>query len=279
MRSSVIRRRAAHAIAIVCCAAAAASCRLERSIAGEVADYDTHQPIAGVTVSIAQSGWGWSDGSLVWDKSYETRTTSDAAGAFVARYQVGSSAHLHAWIEGFNEFEGWYDAGAHASIRLKRLAPASLPLRLAHLGVAEDGAPVGWNFTEGRAESNAAIADVIPTGSVADVTKALTLSAPGGLRFISTRDLGVEDDSMIYVDAAPDAGYTATLALDFAGPAGVIVIRTRDGGHYAKLSFTPNGLGSETGRGAAKALLLNYVYNPSGGRALPFNRPHLTASK
>lgn len=268
------KRARSIAIAIACAVLAIGACRSDKTIAGSVMDFDTHQPIAGAIVAIDQSGWGWSNGSLVWDKSYQTTTAVDATGAFVAHYTVGSSARLHASASGYNVFEQWYEPGNRASIRLKRLADNALPLRLAEIGADDDGLAVGWNFAQQQKTSDPAIADVLPAGSLADVTKALTLAAPagGGLHFVSTRDLGVEDDPMIYTDTAPADGYATTLTLDFSGPAGVIFVRTRDSRHYAKMLFTPNGLGSEIGHRGGKTLLVNYVYNPSGGRDLPFNR-------
>jgi len=40
-------------------------CRFEKQISGAVTDCDTGEPLQGAAVSIAQTGWGRSRGSLV----------------------------------------------------------------------------------------------------------------------------------------------------------------------------------------------------------------------
>jgi hypothetical protein len=270
-------------LTIVVALLALSACRTSKTITGTIVDYDTRQPIAGATIRISQTGWGRSNGSVVWDKTFDTTAASDSAGAFVATYSVGSSAHLSAWADGFSEFEQWYEPGAHVAIRLKRREPGYTPLPsgVAQVGVSGAGAPMGWIFASRATTTSVTDADVIPSGPIGDITKALTLSAPGagGLRFVSARDLGVDGEPMIYSGDAPASGYVSSIALDFSGPGGVMFVRTHDGAHYAKIAFTPNGLGSMSNPDGVRALLLPYVYNPSGDRRLPVERPHLGSSR
>lgn len=280
MRTDAFAARIACVVAI---AGVLMACRSTSTISGVVIDYDTHQPIAGASITIAQSGWGWSNGSLVWDKSYDTHATTDGAGAFAARYTVGSTANLVASADRYSEFRHWYDSGAHVTIALKQRSPdyRPLPTDLVCIGVADDGAPFGWTFAARTMERDAARADVFPSGSLADVTHALTLttSRGGGLRFVSLRDLGVDDDPLVFASVAPESGYRPTLSLDFSGPGGVIFVRTADGIHYAKIAFTPNGLGSTSGQGIRQALLLPSIYNPAGTRELPLERAPLATRR
>lgn len=68
--------------------------RREKTVAGTVLECGTNAPIPGADVSTHQIGWGFSNGSLAWDKDHVTSTKSDDAGHFTITYRVGDSAQL-----------------------------------------------------------------------------------------------------------------------------------------------------------------------------------------
>ncbi len=70
-------------------------------IEGKSVDCNTNNPIADVQISTNQSGWGFSNGQLVWDKDYITTAQSDASGLFKLSYKVGDSADIKARKEGY----------------------------------------------------------------------------------------------------------------------------------------------------------------------------------
>ncbi len=89
-------------------------------VSGIVFDCETQQPIVGAKVWTEQRGWGFQDGTLVWDKAYLTETTSSDDGKFEVSFQHGSSAHLKAVHEGSMIAEGWAGASEQVRIGLKR---------------------------------------------------------------------------------------------------------------------------------------------------------------
>lgn len=72
-------------------------------VRGEVVDSITAEGIDGVTVLAAQRGWGFSGGSLVWDKDYHTTVTTNPDGRFTLwYYRGGSSVHLQFSKDGYH---------------------------------------------------------------------------------------------------------------------------------------------------------------------------------
>ncbi len=72
----------------------------QKTVAGQVYDCVTNQPIANATVTARQQGWGW-DGYLVWDKNYWVTSPSDASGLFTIRFTHGRSANLWVTKDGY----------------------------------------------------------------------------------------------------------------------------------------------------------------------------------
>ena len=69
-------------------------CRFDKHVSGRVVDHDGGELLQGGAVSTAQTGWGISQGSLVWDETHVTRTRTDSNGEFILHYRVGNSARL-----------------------------------------------------------------------------------------------------------------------------------------------------------------------------------------
>ena len=280
------RRRAVglgRAFPLAAMAAGAVGCRYDKTITGTVRDFDTGAPIAGVEVRASQTGWGLSSGGVVWDKSFVTTATTDSGGAFTLHYRVGSSAQLAAADAEYSEFRHYYDAGAHVQLRLARLVPnyVALPSGFASVGKRTDGRFIGWDFAGRREVTDPDSADVIATFAYKDISGALRVAAHsnGGLVFVPQSTLGVDDDYLVFSDSAPASGYAHEVALDCKGTGGVLFVRTRDGSHYAKLAFTPNGFASHSGPGILRTLDLPYVYNPAPSRMLKFQQPPLPRGK
>jgi hypothetical protein len=94
--------------------------RRDKIVAGHVVDCQTNAPIAGAGVLVTQSGWGFSNGSLVWDRSYVYRTTSDDTGRFSVTYNVGSSADILVEKKGYIRAQQYEEENSSISIRILR---------------------------------------------------------------------------------------------------------------------------------------------------------------
>ena len=80
-----------------------------KTVRGRVIDSDTSAGIEGVTVKGLQRGWGWSNGSLVWDKDYTYITHTDADGSFALSYsRGGSSIRLQFYKDGYRSTKAGY---------------------------------------------------------------------------------------------------------------------------------------------------------------------------
>ena len=75
--------------------------RGEKTLSGVVLDCITNQPVANVEVSTNQRGWGFIEGSLVWDKDYISKTTTSSSGEFTTTYSAGGTADIKASKEGY----------------------------------------------------------------------------------------------------------------------------------------------------------------------------------
>jgi hypothetical protein len=246
----------------------------EDSVSGRITDYESGEALANVRVIAMQSGWGFSDGSLVWDKAYVSETFSNSEGKFQLTYNHGSSANLLVQREGYQDYRGWYEDGSEIEIRLKRRLAEGLSLSASYLrlGKRQDGTFYGWNLAEGEIVTRAEEADLFPIRMDADSRGPLRLgtSGQGGLLFRGAEDLGVDGNFLIYANEAPAEGYLQELSLTFEGQGGLIFLRSRDGRHYAKIAFDPHAFFSHADEGVLRDLSLRYVYNPEASRALPF---------
>lgn len=250
-------------------------CGGEHRLTGQVVDFDTGTPLAGVELVARQSGWGFSGGSLVWDKSYLYRVFSDAQGRFDLRYRHGASAHL--WIEadGYQRLELWSDPGEALKVPLKRRVSEFAPLTSGFLGfgLGRDGHYYGWDFAACRQVTDPEGADLIPTamGSGRRAPVELATGGRGGVMCRSLSELGVPGQPLTYSDEAPVEGYQPRVVLDFAeDEGGVCFVRTRDGEHYAKFAYTPESFAARAHPEIERDVLLRYVFNPSGSRNLHF---------
>lgn len=242
------------------------------TIDGTVTDYHTGAPIGGAEVTSVEHGWGFSDGSLVWDKDKSSAVTTAPDGTFTARFRNGASAKLRVRSRGYQAFESVYARGADVGIRLKRRvedAPV-LPSGFLQLGLMDDGTTYGWNFARGEIARSPEDADILPVTVGEGARDAITFRAlgEGGIRFVPARELGVDDLFLVYTDEAPADGYQDTAMIDFTSEGGVYFVRTRDGGHYAKFAFTPTAFGQIHDPGSVRDLALHFVYNPDGSRNL-----------
>lgn len=272
-------QRAFAPLVLVCVLA----CGGDKAVSGHVLDYNTGAPIAGVDVRVSQSGWGLSNGGLVWDKSYVTSGRSDGSGAFTVHYSVGSSAKVTASHAEFSEFQHSYEANSVITIKLKRLAAdyVPLPTRYASVGVQTDGRFIGWDFASASAVTNADSADIIATFVDPDTRGTIRVSAHGrgGLAFVPQQALGVDDDFLVFADSAPETGYVRDATLDFGSAGGLLFVRTRDGEHYAKLEFTPSGFASSGSSTVRRSLDLRSVYNPVSSRSLRYQHAPLPRAR
>src|SRR3989344_5832902 len=65
-----------------------------KTITGRIVDAQKNG-VSGIKVRVWQRGWGFSAGSLVWDKDYIYATQTDSAGNFrITYYRGGTSAKL-----------------------------------------------------------------------------------------------------------------------------------------------------------------------------------------
>lgn len=246
----------------------------ESSVSGRITDYDSGEALAKAQVIASQNGWGFSDGSLVWDKTYRSETLSDAEGRFRLTYSPGDSANLLVQLDGYQDCRGWYEDGSVIEIRLKLRLPEGQSLSAAFLrfGKKQDGSFYGWNLARGKIANSTEEADIFPIWMDDDSRGPFRLGSggQGGLLFRSAAELGVDGNFLIYADEAPVQGYVQDLALDFEGQGGLIFLRSRDGRYYAKIAFNPRAFSSQAEAGTLRDLSLRYVYNPEPSRALPF---------
>lgn len=253
------------------------SCRMAKTIQGRVIDFESREPIAGVAIFANQSGWGIESGRVVWDKEYRYRAESGPSGEFVLQYRVGSDAKLRIDLEGYSRFLGFAGPGKPVEVRLKRLPPPHprLPNGDLRFGTRTDGTLYGWAFDSAAIASSCAEADVLPEQVDADTRGPILISAcgRGGLFFVPAESLGVQGEFLVYADTAPEEGYTKQLLLDFSGRGGLVFVRTRDGLRYAKFQFTPRSFGGIADRDVKRDAAFTYVFDPGGGRYLPFEIP------
>lgn len=247
-------------------------CAIERTVTGAVVDYETGVPIGGAEVTAVQHGWGFSSGSLVWDKDKSTMVATDAAGRFVAPFRWASSVRLRARAPGYQRFEAYYAAGDTVRIRLKeRVADAPvLPSGFLRLGLRTDGTFYGWDFSRGAIASSAEGADILPVRMGEGSRDAITIRAggAGGILFVPRSELGVDAMFLVYSDEAPEEGYEAEAVIDFGSEGGIYFVRTGDGEHYAKFAFTPSGFGQTVEADVTRDLSLHFVFAPDGSRRL-----------
>lgn len=258
-------------IAVLLCAA----CRTEKFIRGTIVDYDTGLPIAHARALVAQTGWGMSSNGVVWDKSFPTEAFSDADGRFLVRYRVGSSASMRFDLDGYNTYRTWQEPNATVTVRLRRLASIDLPLSSGqlHLGRRRRSGYYGWSFVAKSIASDCKDADIVADSITEDRHAPIHFHSCGlgGIRFVPAESLRVENSFLVYADSAPVEGYETSAVLDFRSRGGVYFVRTRDGAHYAKFEFQPNGAGGLAGPDVVRDLMLEFVYGPTGSRWLPYN--------
>jgi len=149
--------------------------------------------------------------------------------------------------------------------------------------VNDDGSRFGWAFETHTTVKDESAADLFPVGfTAASTSLELAVGTHGGIRFLGKRDLGVDADFLIFAPPAPEDGYAPTATIDLSQPdgpgSGVYFVRTGDGVHFAKFEVGP-GLATGSGLGVKKQVYFSYVFDPDGGRALPFSRPSISAAK
>jgi len=256
-------------------------CSGERFIEGQVIDYETRQPVAGVRVILQQTGWKFT-GGVTWDHTYTFESVSDSQGNFRVVYDVGTSAKLKTEKEGYVRFRGWFESDSTIVLLLKQKDPDYVRPQFGMLKLGIQGfKPFGWIFSEKRITFNPDEADVFPQFDSSFDRKniGLTTTGRGGLHFVSEEKLGIRFDHLVYADQAPVTGYTDSARMDFnQKSAGVFFVRNRDGQHHAKFLFNSRTYGTEGGeRGYKKgnwALMLEYVYNPEPSRNLRFEKTY-----
>lgn len=260
---------------------AASGCSGEQFIDGQVIDYETRQPVAGVRIILQQTGWKFT-GGVTWDHTYTFESVSDHQGNFRVVYDVGTSAKLKTEKEGYVIFRGWFEPDSTVVLKIKSRDPAYVRPEFGILKLGIQGfRPFGWIFSEKRITFNSDEADVFPQFDSRFDRKNIVLTATGGggLHFISEEKLGVQFDHLVFADQAPATGYADSARLDFNRKlAGVFFVRNRDGQHHAKFLFNPRAYGTEgSERDYEKgnwALMLEYVYNPEPSRNLRFEKTY-----
>lgn len=244
---------------------------------GTVHDFESGEPIEGATVTAVQHGWGFSNGTLVWDKDRSDSVTTDPRGAFTVDYRSGSGVKLRARAGGYQRFEASYARGDRPEIRLKRRVEVErvLPTGILRLGLREDGTFYGWDFASGGVATSSDEADVFPVSVDSDARGSITFRAAGsgGVRFVPKAEIGVDAFLLVYTDHAPAQGYVETGVIDFESEGGVYFVRTRDGERFAKFEFMPSAFMQSPGAGIVRDLSLHYVYNPDGSRNLLYQMP------
>ncbi len=256
-------------------------CSGEQFIEGQVIDYETRQPVAGVRVILQQSGWKFT-GGVTWDHTYTFEAVSDSKGNFRVVYDVGTSAKLSSEKEDYVNFDGWFEPNSTIVLYVKQKDPAYVRPQFGMLKLGIQGfQPFGWIFSEKRITFNPDEADVFPQFDSSFDRKniGLTATGGGGFHFVSEEKLGVRFDHLVYTDKAPATGYVDSARLDFnQKSAAVFFVRNQDGHHHAKFLFNPRTYGTEgSERDYEKgnwALMLEYVYNLDPSRNLQFEKTY-----
>ena len=188
---------------------------------GTVVDANTGRPVANATVDIFNSGWGFRDGSLVWDKEYRTRATTDAAGRF--HLDVDGGSNLTVIADGYAKVV----TSACRSPMLVRIGgpyPDYLATSQIWMGIEAGKKRVGWSFA-GRGsrvpETGADLRLVGPPPDMGDRT--IALEAPLGMALVP----GAGNPP-----SPPASGYVTRLKLDTI-TCGWLFVRSRNGGTFA----------------------------------------------
>ncbi len=89
---------------------------LEKEVTGIVLDCSTNAPVAGAALEMYGNGWGFSNGTLIWDKAYPAATTSNEKGLFRLQYKMGTEITTRA--EKYHPATTYVSAGDSRTIRL-----------------------------------------------------------------------------------------------------------------------------------------------------------------
>lgn len=248
----------------------------EKYVQGTVIDFQTSVPVADVLIALHQTGSGFIDGGLVWDKQYVYETTSDQNGRFKIAYKAGSSAHVIATKDGYIDYEEWHANGSDITIKLKQTIANYQPLPNGSFTIGiENHRPFGWNFSRNRTTFNRDEADIFPEFEGEPNTERVTIQSggAGGIAYISNDAAGISGDPLIFSDTAPADGYQPSAPLVHSDQKGIYFVRTNDGGHYAKFASSYITIGSEQEfKQGNWALQFAYVFNPDGSRNLEFQK-------
>ena len=256
--------------------------RRERRVVGRVTEFGSGRAVPGAMVTVAWSGWGRSpSGGVVWDREYTASGGAGPDGRFAVVYRGPASVQVTVRADGFQPLTRWYGAGDLVSVSLKRRDPAyrPLPSGLLALGEAargERGASFGgWRFAGSAETGDSAQADLVVTAVSFEPRLRVAVRAPGagGVRFVPAAEIGADGALLLYTDEAPADGYAPAATLEPGSRPGVLFVRTRDGGHYAKLEVAESAASEQAPFGGRRAALFRYVYNPTGGRDLRYQEP------
>jgi hypothetical protein len=254
------------------------ACRGEKQLSGQIFDYASGRPLAGARIITRQSGWGLSNGSLVWDKTYITESRSNSQGEFTLRYRVGDSAKLIVSHPEYQSFYAWYPAGSQVTVHLRRLlvGPPRVVDGYLRFGQKTDGSFYGWNFAAAEMTDDPGQADLFPLAVAPEKGGAIVLgcSGAGGILFVPQAELQVDNLYLLYSDRAPEHGYAQSVELDFKLAGGIYYVRTRDGRHFAKVEFQPSGYFMNAAEDIRRDLSLRYIYNPEASRDLRFQEAY-----
>jgi hypothetical protein len=89
--------------AVLCLIALPACTRDEQTIEGAVVD-ESNAPVPGATVTACYSGWGWSNGQLVWDKVFcSDPVVSNNEGKYAIIFKNADFVRLNAKKEGWTQ--------------------------------------------------------------------------------------------------------------------------------------------------------------------------------
>lgn len=85
-------------------------CTHEQTISGQVVD-ESGTALSGAAVTACYSGWGWSNGQLVWDKDYcSAPVLTDAAGSYVINFSGPDAMRLRADKQGWVQTQDFHAA-------------------------------------------------------------------------------------------------------------------------------------------------------------------------
>jgi len=202
-------------------AAAIALTACTQGLDGTVIDAGTGRPVANATVDIFNNGWGFRDGSLVWDKEYRSSATTDAAGRF--HLDVDGGSNLTVVVEGYPKVV----TSACPSPMLVRIGgpyPDYLATSQIWMGLESGGKRVGWSFAGRGSRVPEADADLRLVGLIRAMgDRTLALQAPAGMAFVP----GTGNPA-----PPPATGYATRLKLD-SSSCGWLFVRSRGGGTFA----------------------------------------------